>query len=87
MGAHLDFECEFCGSPAVSLPSSLYASATVCCGACQAPIGTWEEYKNRVSSEVRRAGAIACADPITIVNPNMKAGSKPAAGPGSNQTA
>lgn len=82
MSAHLDFECEFCGSPAVSLPASLYASATVCCGGCQAPIGTWEEYKNRVSSEVRRAGAITCADPITTGNANTKPVTKPAAGLG-----
>lgn len=82
MSAHLEFECQFCGSPAVSLPSSLYASATVCCGACQAPIGTWEEYKKRVSTEVLRSGAMTCADPIAIGNPNPRPGSKPAEGPG-----
>lgn len=82
MSVHRDFECQFCGSPAVSLPSSLYASATVCCGACQAPIGTWEEYKTHVSNRVLRAGAIVCADPIAIGDTTREPGTKPVAGSG-----
>lgn len=70
MRAKLDFECEFCGSPAVSLPPSLYASATVSCAACQAPVGTWDEYKTLVSAAIQRSGAIACADPILALAPS-----------------
>lgn len=60
------FECELCGSPAVSLPDPLTESGSVRCGACDAEMGSWLEYKLRVAGELRRFGTPVCADPIKL---------------------
>lgn len=60
------FECELCGSPAVTLPNPLTESGSVRCGACHVEMGSWLEYKLRVAGELRRFGMPLCADPIKL---------------------
>lgn len=64
MGSSLDFQCEACGSPAVSLPCPLKELAVVRCASCAWEIGTWLDYKDRISGALSRSAARISADPI-----------------------
>jgi hypothetical protein len=68
MNIGYQFECELCGSPAVSLPDPLNASGSVHCAGCHAEIGSWLEYKSRIAGALRQFGTPVCADPIDLAD-------------------
>ncbi len=62
------FTCGDCGSPAVDLPTELRAFSAVRCNGCHKVLGTWQDYRNRVTAALaalpRPCGkAVISADP------------------------
>jgi hypothetical protein len=59
-----NFECQVCGSPAVTLPKPLNDAALVLCGGCRAEIGTWLTFKTNVSAAIDPSAGVVSADPL-----------------------
>lgn len=60
------FECQHCGSPAVSLPKPLNPIGLVRCAGCRAQLATWQNYKATISAALARSGMLLSADPIQL---------------------
>jgi hypothetical protein len=62
----VQFACDACGHPAVTLPDALYDDAIVCCQSCQAPIATWAVFKQRTTQAILAAKRAAGASMETL---------------------
>ena len=66
MRSAVQFACAKCGSPAVSIPAELSATATVQCARCGHVLGTWAELqafaRERIAAQPDRTGT--SADPL-----------------------
>ena len=60
----MQFACDACGHPAVTLPEELHDLALVCCQGCGAPVGTWAEFKRRTTQVILSATRIGPADAL-----------------------
>jgi hypothetical protein len=48
-----EFSCESCGSPAVTFPAILDDDEIVVCARCQAPLGTYREFRRRLEGMIK----------------------------------
>ncbi len=64
----IEFRCETCGSPHVSIPSELTPRSEVLCGRCSRPIGTWTEYCQTIALAVSndKTHGHVVADPLML---------------------
>ena len=67
------FGCPKCGCPSIKVPEELTPGSAVTCRACDAPIGTWNEFKTQMtrailaeSGEGQVALARASHDPLVV---------------------
>ncbi len=60
----MQFACNACGHPAVTLPEELHDLALVSCQGCGAPVGTWAEFKRRTTQVILSATRTAPAEAL-----------------------
>jgi transcription elongation factor Elf1 len=65
------FSCGVCGSASIRAPQQIADDATIVCGGCGQPIGTWAELKEQAKRTIlahcsgfQDVGSIATADPL-----------------------
>jgi hypothetical protein len=65
------FSCSACGSASIRAPQQIADDATILCGGCGHPIGTWAELKERAKRAIRQStglqqlGRTATTDPLS----------------------
>ncbi len=55
----MQFACDACEHPAVTLPPELQHDALVCCQGCGHVIATWGEFKQRTTRSIMAETALA----------------------------
>ncbi len=64
------FSFSVCGSASIRAPQQIADDATILCGGCGHPIGTWAELKEQAKRAIAQStgfqhlGRIATADPL-----------------------
>jgi len=64
------FSCSVCGSVSISAPQPIADEATILCGGCGHPIGTWAEHKERAKRVIAQSTGFQhlsriAADPLS----------------------
>jgi hypothetical protein len=65
------FSCLMCGSVSIRAPQQIADEATILCGGCGHPLGTWAEFKERAKRAIAQStglqplSRIATADPLS----------------------
>jgi hypothetical protein len=68
-GEKVQFACNTCGHPAVTLPDELHEEALVCCQSCRAPIATWAAFKQR-TTQIILSGSTRSDELLHVLSPD-----------------